>query len=278
MIGNAHFNSLQATITKTMSHGVQFLANYTWSKSYDDMPQATRDSNTEDLNAGESYVYPLYPSNATNIPAAASVPDIKALDRGVSDINHPQAFSLSYIWQLPQVHNGFRVVRAVANGWSTSGTFQHHSGDALTVYFGSTDNSDTGLLQDRAQEDYTQAAYSKSKQGGGECPAGKSCETWFNSPAFSTPPNTGPGTGFGNVKKDSLTGPGYTIWNASLVRTFPVFRESNLEFRMEYFDVLNHTVLSNPSQSFGGNSTFGTITGEASGGPRVGQFALKYNF
>jgi hypothetical protein len=277
MIGNAHFNSFQATLTKTMSHGVQFLANYTWSQARDDMPQATRDSNTEDLNAGESYVYPLYPSNATGIPAAAIMPDIKALDRGLSDINHPQAFSLSYIW-APKINGADRIVRAIVNGWSTSGTFQHHSGDALTVYYGSTDNSDTGLLQDRAQEDYTQAAFSKSKQGGGECPAGKSCETWFNSTAFSQPPNTGPGTGFGNVRKDSLPGPGYTIWNASLVRTFPVFRESKLEFRMEYFDVLNHTVLSNPSQSFGGNSTFGTITGEASGGPRIGQFALKYNF
>ena len=96
MIGNAHYNSLQATLQKRMSHGLQFLANYTWSKSYDDMPQATRDSNTEDLNAGESYVYPLYPSNATNMPAAAAVPDIKALDRGVSDIDHPQVFSVSY--------------------------------------------------------------------------------------------------------------------------------------------------------------------------------------
>ena len=114
MIGNAHYNSFQATLQKRMSHGLQLLANYTWSKSYDDMPQATRDSNTEDLNAGESYVYPLYPSNATNIPAAAMVPDIKALDRGVSDIDHPQAFSVSYEWALPKINNGYRVVRALA--------------------------------------------------------------------------------------------------------------------------------------------------------------------
>ena len=210
-----------------MSHGVQFLANYTWSKSIDDMPQATRDSNTEDLNAGESYVYPLYPANMANAPAGAyAFPDIKALDRGYSDLNHPQAFSLSYIW-TPKINGADHLVRAVVNGWNTSGTFQHHSGDALTVYYGSTDNSTTGLLQDRAQEDFTQARYSKSKQGGGECPAGKSCETWFNSSAFSQPINTGAGTGFGNVIKDSLTGPGYTIWNGALVRTFPVFRETN---------------------------------------------------
>jgi hypothetical protein len=143
-----------------------------------------------------------------------------------------------------------------------------------------TDNSDTGLLQDRGQENYSVPAYLKSKTPAGDCPAGKICENWFNPAAFSVPPNTGAGTGFGNIVKDSLRGPRYTIWNAALVRTFPVYRKTNLEFRMEYFDVLNHTVLSNPAVNnpLSSSTTFGTITSEASGGPRVGQFALKYLF
>jgi Carboxypeptidase regulatory-like domain len=279
MIGNAHFNSLQATLQKRMSHGLQFLFNYVWSKSYDDMPQATRDSNTEDLNAGESYVYPLYPSNATNVPAAAIVPDIKALDRGVSDIDHPQVLSLSYVWIFPRIQQGFGPVRAILNDWRTSGTFQHHSGDALTAYMGS-DNSSTGLTQDRAQEDFTQSAYLKTKIDGGDCPALKLCENWFNPSAFSVPLNAGAGTGFGNVIKDSLRGPGFTDWNVALTRSFHVFRESNLEFRAEYFDVLNHTILANPSTSnpISSSTSFGTITSENSAGPRVAQFALKYNF
>jgi hypothetical protein len=279
MIGNAHYNSFQATLIKKMSHGLQLLANYTWSKSYDDMPQATRDSNTEDINAGESYVYPLYPSNAVNIPAAALVPDIKALDRGVSDIDHPQAFSVSYEWSPPKFNNGDRILRAIVNDWRTSGLVQSHSGDALTTWMGS-DNSSTGLTQDRAQRDFSQSAYLKSKIDGGDCAAGKFCESWLNPSAFSVPLNSGPGTGFGNVVKDTLRGPRYTVWNAALVRTFPVFRESNLEFRMEYFDVLNHTILNNPSTSnpISSSTSFGTITGENGAGPRIGQFALKYKF
>jgi hypothetical protein len=287
MIGNAHYNSFQATLVKKMSHGLSFMANYTWSKSYDDMPQATRDSNTEDINAGESYVYPLYPSNATNIPTAALVPDIKALDRGLSDIDHPQAFSVSYEWAPPGFKGGFRAFRAAVNGWRTSGLVQSHSGDALTVWTG-TDNSDTGLLQDRGQRDFTQSAYNRSKNLGGDCsmtvPAGRlfptPCESWLNPSAFSVPINSGPGTGFGNVVKDTLRGPRYTVWNGALVRTFPVFRESNLEFRMEYFDILNHTILNNPSTSnpLSSSTSFGTIGGENGAGPRIGQFALKYNF
>ena len=284
MIGNAHFNSLQATLDKRMSHGLQFLANYVWSKSYDDMPQATRISNTEDLNAGESYVLPLYPSGTTNVPAAAIVNDIKALDRGVSDIDHPQVFSLSYEWTTPKLNNGARPLRAVLNGWRTSGSFQSHSGDALTVYTGS-DVSATGLTQDRGQRDFTKPAYAFSKILGGNCsttiPSGRPyptpCESWFNTSAFSTPVNTGAGTGFGNIVKDSLRGPRYTVWNGALVRTFPIYRETNLDFRMEYFDVLNHTVLNNPNTTTTSTS-FGNISGENGAGPRIGQFALKYNF
>ena len=42
MTGNAHFNSIQATLDKKMQHGLSMLINYTFSKSYDDLPQATQ--------------------------------------------------------------------------------------------------------------------------------------------------------------------------------------------------------------------------------------------
>jgi len=88
------------------------------------------------------------------------------------------------------------------------------------------------------------------------------------------------GTGFGNVVKDTLRGPGFTVWNGALIRTFPVFRETNLDFQVQYFDVLNHTILNNPGTSgpLSSSTSFGTITGENGAGPRIGQFALKYNF
>jgi hypothetical protein len=277
MIGAAHFHSLQATLTKKMSHGLSLLANVTWSESYDDMPQATRVSNTEDLNAGESYVYPLYPANATGIPAAAIVPDIKALDRGRSDIDKPIAMSYSYVYQLPKLRNGNAALRYAANGWRTSGLIQHHSGDSLTAYMG-TDNSLTGLSQDRAQENFTMSPYLRSV-GGGDCQAGKSCIAWFNPATFSVPVQNGPGTGYGNVVKGSLRGPGFTNWDGAVIRSFPVYRETNIEFRAEYFDLLNHTELGNPSLSnpISSSTSFGTITG-TQGGPRIAQFSLKYTF
>jgi hypothetical protein len=277
MTGSAHFNSLQATLEKKMHRGLSILANYTWSKSYDDLPQATRVGNTEDLNAGASYVYPLYPTNATGVPAAAYVTDIKALDRGLSDIDHPHAVSVSYVYELPKLHKGPHELQYAANGWRTSGLVQHHSGDALTAFMGS-DNSLTGLTQDRAQRDYTQPAYLRH-HGGGKCVAGKSCVNWFNQSAFSTPLQSGPGTGFGNVTKGSLRGPGYTNWDGAIIRSFPVIGDTNLEFRAEYFNVLNHTKLGNPNTTES-NSAFGTITATnpSSDSQRIAQFSLKYTF
>jgi hypothetical protein len=281
MIGSAGFNSLQVTLEKKMSHGLSILANYTWSKSLDDMPQATRVGNTEDINPGESYVYPIYPSNATNVPAAAIVSDVKALDRGISDIDHPGVFSLSYVYAMPKLHNSFSVLRAIVNDWRTSGLFQHHSGDSLTAYM-NTDNSYTGLSQDRAQRDFTQNAYLKQFDAG-RCPAttglGTSCYNWFNPAAFSVPVNTGAGTGFGNVVKGSLRGPSYTDWDAGLARTFSIFHETKLDFRAEYFNILNHTILGNPTVSnpISSSTTFGTIKG-LNHDPREAQFSLKYTF
>lgn len=278
MIGNANFNSFQATLEKKMSGGLSLLLNYTFSKSLDDMPQATRVSNTEDLNAGESYVYPLYPSNATGVPATAMVADIKALDRGISDIDHPHVIAASYVYKLPMLRTGPLAVRAVLNGWRTTGLVQHRSGDSLTAYTG-TDNSLTGLSQDRAQRDFTKPAYSRNASGAGVCPAGKSCVNWINASAFSIPANTGPGTGFGNVVKGTLRGPGVTNWDAAVIRSFPIYRESTLDFRAEYFDVLNHTELGNPNVTnpVSSSTTFGTIT-STQGGPRIAQFSLKYLF
>jgi hypothetical protein len=277
MVGNANFNSLQASLNRKFSHGLSLLANFTWSKSFDDMPQATRVSNTEDLNAGESYVYPVYPQNATGIPAAAYASNPGALDRGLSDIDHPILVSISYVWEVPKLRNGNSALKFIVNGWSTAGLITHRSGDTLTAFAGS-DISLTGLGQDRAVENSSLPAYSSAASNAGDCPGAKACVNWLNNAAFTLPTNTGPGTGFGNVVKGSLRGPAQTVWNAALIRNFHLVRETSLQFRAEYFNVLNHTLLNNPNVSnpISSSTSFGTITG--SGDPRIAQFALKYVF
>jgi hypothetical protein len=240
------------------------------------MPQATRVNNTEDLNAGSSYVYPLYPQGATGIPAAAYVSDIKALDRGLSDIDHPIALSISYVWDLPKLRNGNSALKYIANGWIFSGLIQHRSGDSLTATAGQ-DYSLTGLGQDRAVQDFTKPTYSRDANNAGFCPA-KTCVNWFNKDAFTVPVIGSAGTGFGNIVKGSLRGPGNSVWHAALVRSFPLAGERSVQFRAEYFNILNHTLLNNPNTSapIASSTSFGTIT--STGDPRIAQFALKFVF
>jgi hypothetical protein len=81
------------------------------------------------------------------------------------------------------------------------------------------------------------------------------------------------------VTKGSLRGPGYTNWDGAIIRSFPVIGDTNLEFRAEYFNVLNHTKLGNPNTTES-NSAFGTITATnpSSDSQRIAQFSLKYTF
>jgi hypothetical protein len=175
------------------------------------------------------------------------------------------------------LRNGSSALKFIVNGWTTSGLITHRSGDTLTATAGQ-DISLTGLGQDRAVENFALPAYSSDANNAGDCPGSKACVNWLNNAAFSVPVIGAAGTGFGNIVKGSLRGPGQTVWHAALVRSFHLVRETSLQFRAEYFNVLNHTLLNNPSTGspLASSTSFGTIT--STGDPRIAQFALKYVF
>ncbi len=56
---------------------------------------------------------------------------------------------------------------------------------------------------------------------------------------------------------------------------FPITERVRLQFRVEYFNIFNHTNFANPAASFSG-AGFGTITTAAD--PRIAQLALKVYF
>jgi hypothetical protein len=127
-------------------------------------------------------------------------------------------------------------------------------------------------------QDFTKSAYSRDANNVGDCPGSKACVNWFNKDAFTVPVIGPAGTGFGNIVKGSLRGPGNSVWHAALARSFPLAGERSLQFRAEYFNILNHTLLNNPSTGspLASSTSFGTIT--STGDPRIAQFALKFVF
>lgn len=254
--GNVSYNSLQGSLTKQFKDGLSFLLNYTYSKALSDLPY---NASATAVVTGQSYVLPNY------------LPNYKTLDMGPTEFDHRNVISASYVWSLPELHAAPGFVRYIVNHWQTEGIFSFRSGDPLTVLSGSNNNSGTYENRDRAQYSGT-GAY-----GGNACASASAatpCVNYLNPAAFAL---NAPGT-FGNTAKGEFIGPRYDDWDTSLIRTFPLYERLNLQFRAEYFDVLNHTNFLDPTTTFtsGSSSSFGRITG--SNDPRIAQLALKLQF
>jgi hypothetical protein len=98
-----------------------------------------------------------------------------------------------------------------------------------------------------------------------------SVDQWFNRAAFAFPA----AGQFGNSARNNVRGPG--LWNvtAGVFRNFPIGERVRLQFRSEFFNLLNHTNLNNPVNNMN-NAAFGRILN--AGDPRVIQFALKLSY
>jgi hypothetical protein len=252
MEGDEAYHSLQASLQERMGRKLTVTASYTYSKALDNLPYGSND--LDGPPSGQSYVKPY------------TVANYKSLDYGPSDFDRRHVFTASYAWMLPKLATGSAVLRAIVNDWQTSGIITAESGNPITVTAGSTDYSGTGLLQDRAV-----VVPNVSPLASGSCSTTKSCVTYLNAKAFTAPAI---GT-YGNFQKDSLVGPRFINWDTSLMRDFHIYRESKLQFRADYFDVLNHTNFLLPSTALG-TAAFGTIT--SSNDPRIAQLALKVLF
>lgn len=251
MGGNTSYHSMQVSLEQRMSHGLTILANYTWSKALDNLPVGATATAPA---SNTSYVYPI------------TVQNFKALDYGPSDFDHRNVASISYVYILPKVFADTPfAVRFLTNGWQTAGLFQYHSGDPLTVLSAVSNNSGSDQLRDRAVQ------ISNNVYGGPQCRTATSpCVPYLNPAAFAS---NAPGT-YGNVQKGAYVGPQYADWDVSATRRFDFNERVNLQFRAEFFNVLNHTNFLDPSTT--SSSTLGRITG--SNDPRIGQLSLKLAF
>jgi outer membrane receptor protein involved in Fe transport len=80
---------------------------------------------------------------------------------------------------------------------------------------------------------------------------------------------------FGNLGFYALTGPSAFNIDTGLHKTFKLHEQHQLTFRLESFNTLNHTQLSNPGTALN-SPQFGIITG--AGSQRLSQVAMKYGF
>ena len=254
--GNSWYNALQASLTKRLSHGLQFLASYTFAKALD-----TDGANINGTSAGNSLTL-----GDQNSPR-------QRWGRASFDRTHRFVFSTT--WALPSPPHG--VPGAILGNWSLSAIATLQSGSALTIAETNSKNV-FGITEDRAQ--LSGACSLNQLLAGG--PVESRLSGYFNVPCFSTPPVIGAdgiGTAFGNSATGIVDGPGQANLDFAVSKTIALNwprERSSIQFRAEFYNALNHPQFANPDSNFT-SPTFGVIS-STSVNPRVGQIALRLGF
>ena len=272
------FNSLQATVRKQLSHGLEFQASYTWSNALATLPWGTN------------------PPAGTNNYAVVNTYERNPQYR-------PQRLIVNYSWTLPFHRDG--RVGYLTNGWGISGvtTIQNglpinitdsSAGSAFGVVGSALSNaqwcSGVGPSMLQASGGVDSRVLNGLAGGSGYFAGIKNITTGppanqrlCGSPGvlFANIPAIGGGTatGFGNVGPGTTLGPGQNNWDASitkLTRVGGIREDATLQFRAEFFNAWNHPQFGNPGANVNA-ATFGRITTN-SVNARLIQFALKYAF
>jgi hypothetical protein len=248
---DANYNSLQTSLIKRLSYGLDFQASYTYSKAMD-FTSGTGGISSLDLD---------FLGNDQTQPRQSYGPD---------DFDRTHRFVLSFVYAPPNLRMGPTVLQHVFSGWQFSGVSVLQSGVPITV-IDSTAASVYGNIVGFSRAECTgvnpASAGSVTQRLGG----------YFNLAAFAPPPVIGDGTGFGNCRVGILRGPSQKNLDLGIQRNFAVTEKSALQFRAEFFNLTNTPKFGQPTNDFAAGPAFGVISSTVSN-PRIIQFALKYNF
>jgi Carboxypeptidase regulatory-like domain/TonB dependent receptor len=256
-IANSSYNALEASLRKRFSHGLSFLASYTWSHSIDDVSSFNITGSASQPVAGENDL--------------AQNPFDLAAERGRSMFDARHRFVLSYQWSLPFLQHSDNWYGHVLGNWQLNGIVTAMSGTPFTVF----DSNDVSL-QGQAPEI---SGFSSNRPNviGNPNSGPHTSAQWFNVNAFqriTQDPNS-PVQQFGNEGRNAVQGPGYVNWDFSALKNIRLTESKEVQFRGELFNVLNHTNFRLPVSDIE-SPNFGQIQSDVS--PRVIQVALKFLF
>jgi hypothetical protein len=193
-------------------------------------------------------------------------------NRASSDFDRRQRFVGSYLYNLPDAyHGGSAFGKKALNSWSVSGIVTLQSGVPFSIF-----GQDTGFESTRADLVAGRTLQSAIKSGDVADRLGNlQNPPYFDTTAFMLPPAYTPD--WGQLGRNIIRGPKQINTDLSIMKSFPVTESQRLEFRTEFFNLFNNVNFANPVNVISPSSNFGSIVSTTTG-PRVVQFALKYNF
>ena len=253
--GNSSYNALQIEMTRHLSAGLQFRANYTWAKNLD-------------MNSA------LTGAQANNQAQMVLDRNDPGRDWGPSALNITNQASISAHYELPfgrgkRGQTGASTFdKALVGGWEVNAIATLLSGFPFTPQVGSNVSGDG----DTRNPDRPSVNASFTGPALLQTPT-----RWFNPGAFTLP---SPGT-YGNLGRGTLTGPGLADLDLSLAKYFAFSDRMKLQFRAEFFNSLNRTNFGPPNPivfaSGAVSSSAGLITATATTSRQI-QFGLKLLF
>ena len=263
-ISKSMYNGMWATMTKSFSHGLQFLVTYNWTKSMDENSLGSQGGYALQDSYNPRSSYGLSDFDVRHRIAANAVYDLPTL----SHIGHDRIFG------------GFRL----------SGIEQWQTGNPINITTTSTYTGVSGLLHPNQLAPVGTGLRNNSNgnvnyfvapvcnQGG---PAVAGC-VFQNPGSYNTAGTVFTPAGFGSVRRNSLTGPRFSNLDLSLEKNTKLTERVNFQLRLDVFDVANHASFANPTAS-DASAAFGQISATRfpvadSGSSRQMQIVGKFTF
>ncbi len=217
-IATSNYNALQVMFHARASKSITAMATYTYARSMD------MDTNGENDNN--------------------EIPDVFNLksEYGPSDFNVKHNFSAGWVYFLPNLTRGSRLLRQAVDNWQFNGTAQIRTG----LPYNLTLNNDPSLSDEPNQRP-------QILPGTSPYLSNPTRAEYFNTLAFGYPNN---GT-FSTLSRNKFVGPGMVQLNLTAGRTFPLpWRQGmSLAFRADAFNAFNLVNLANPNTQFNCSSS-----------------------
>ncbi len=260
--GVSRYNSLQTSLNRRLTRGLQLQLSYTWSHLISD----TLNQDTE--------------GRANPVQNAYDLPAEKAF--GTQD--QPQTVGVNAVWEIPLfARSANKLLKNGLGGWQLNGIYSLHSGLPQTVCL---DHDVVGLASGGSICERPDIISNPNLSRGQ-----RSVTEFFDINAFQL---QAPGT-FGNSGRNNVREPGLNNFDLSLFKDFSLphikglggTESPRLQFRTEFFNAFNHTQFSSidttfvPAQDVAGSGIspsdpFGSVSSARP--PREIQFALKLIF
>ena len=285
--GIAAYHSLQGKLERRFSRNLGLLATYTWSHQMTDSGTA--------IAQGDNF------TSAGGAPNYNILGTREGYANGPEDVRNRFTFSGNYtlpVGKGQRFLNGNGIATQALGGWQTTLTEQIQDGEPLTV--GTANFTGVNGLTQNAILIRDPFAGGGTPDPSLNFPAGATCPArvhnlaaWFNPCAFKNPLPSSALTGgittaaqavpFLGDRDNRIPGPGYNRTNMSVFKSFPVYRESQLQLRADIFNVFNTPAFTLGGGNDGPNGAViapGSYRFFQNNTPnsRFFQFALRYSY